>query len=165
LLARVEDDARAGQLSLDADWRLVVDEPAVDHGLTVGIGEDRVAEDLNGMQGGRAHGREIAMIVDVRTYTRVPRGLGAWLALYEAEGMPIHVRHLGQPIGVFTTDVGTVNQVVFFWGFGSQADRERRRDELEADPDWVSYRKKSAEAGNVQHQESKIIKSTKFSPM
>jgi hypothetical protein len=23
--------------------------------------------------------------------------LGAWLKLYEAEGMPIHVRHLGQP--------------------------------------------------------------------
>ena len=36
---------------------------------------------------------------------------------------------------------------------------------LEADPDWVSYRKKSAETGNVQHQECKIIKSTKFSPM
>ena len=60
------------------------------------------------------------MIVDVRTYTMVPGRLGAWLKLYEAEGMPIHVRHLGQPIGVFTTDVGTVNQVVFFWGFESQ---------------------------------------------
>jgi hypothetical protein len=35
------------------------------------------------------------MIVDVRTYTMVPGRLGAWLALYEAEGMPIHVRHLG----------------------------------------------------------------------
>lgn len=34
------------------------------------------------------------MIVDVRTYTMVPGRLGAWLKLYEAEGMPIHVRHL-----------------------------------------------------------------------
>ena len=105
------------------------------------------------------------MIVDVRTYTMVPGRLGAWLELYEAEGLPIHTRHLGQPIGVFTTDVGTVNQVVFFWGFESQADRERRRNALEADPDWVSYRKKSAQTGNVQHQECKIIKSTRFSPM
>ena len=55
--------------------------------------------------------------------------------------------------------------MVFIWGFESQADRERRREVLEADPDWASYRKKSAEAGNVQHQENKIIKSTKFSPM
>jgi hypothetical protein len=54
------------------------------------------------------------MIVDVRTWTMAPGRLGAWLKLYEAEGMPIHVRHLGQPIGVFTTDVRTVNQVVFF---------------------------------------------------
>ena len=86
------------------------------------------------------------MIVDLRTYTMVPGRLGAWLKLYQAEGMPIHVRHLGQPIGVFTTDVGTVNQVVFLWGFESQADRERRRDALESDPDWVAYRQKSADA-------------------
>ena len=83
------------------------------------------------------------MIVDVRTYTMVPGRLGAWLKLYEAEGMPIHVQHLGKPIGVFTTDVGTVNQVVFFWGFESPADRERRREALEADPDWISYRRRA----------------------
>jgi hypothetical protein len=47
---------------------------------------------------------------------------------------------------------------VFFWA-------SRRREALEVDPDWISYRKKSADAGNVQHQESKIIKSTSFSPM
>ena len=54
---------------------------------------------------------------------------------------------------------------MFFWGFESQADRESRRNALEADPDWVAYRQKSAEAGNVQYQECKIITSTKFSPM
>jgi hypothetical protein len=102
------------------------------------------------------------MIVDLRTYTMVPGRLGAWLKLYETDGYPIHVRHLGKPMGIFTTDVGTLNQVVFFWRFESQADREKRREALEADPDWISYRKKSAEAGNVQHQENKIIKSTAF---
>ena len=105
------------------------------------------------------------MIVDLRTYTMVPGRLGAYLKLYEAEGLPIHTRHLGKPIGIFTTDVGGLNQVVFFWGYESQADREKRRAALEADPDWVSYRKKSAEAGNVQRQESKIIVSTSFSPL
>ncbi len=54
---------------------------------------------------------------------------------------------------------------MFFWGFDNQADRERRRAALEADADWASYRKKSAEAGNVQRQENKIIRSTEFSPM
>ena len=105
------------------------------------------------------------MIVDLRTYTMVPGRLGAYLKLYEAEGLPIHVRHLGAPIGIFTTDVGELNQVVFFWAFQSQADREKRRAALEADPDWVTYRRKSADAGNVQHQENKIIVSTAFSPL
>jgi hypothetical protein len=105
------------------------------------------------------------MIVDLRTYTMVPGRLNAWLKLYESEGMPTHVKHLGKPLGIFTTDVGTLNQVVFFWGFDSHADRERRRAALEADPNWVIYRRKSAEAGNVQHQENKLIKSTSFSPM
>jgi hypothetical protein len=105
------------------------------------------------------------MIVDLRTYTMVPGRLNAWLKLYEAEGLPVHTRHLGKPIGVFTTEVGELNQVVLLWGFESQADREKKRAALDADPDWISYRKKSAEAGNVQHQENKIIKSTSFSPM
>ena len=105
------------------------------------------------------------MILDLRTYTMVPGRLNAWLKLYEAEGLPIHIRHLGNPIGVFTTDVGELNQVIFLWSFESQADREKRRIALEADPDWASYRKKSAEAGNVQHQENKIAKSTSFSPI
>jgi hypothetical protein len=105
------------------------------------------------------------MIVDLRTYTMVPGRLGAYLALYRAEGFPIHKRHLGEPIGVFTTEVGVQNQVVFMWVFQDQADRERRRAALEKDPDWASYRHRSAEAGNVQHQENKIIRSTEFSPL
>lgn len=105
------------------------------------------------------------MIVDLRTYTMVPGRLGAWLKLYQSDGMAIHLRHLGKPVGVFTTEVGTLNQVVFIWAFQDQADRERRRNALEADADWASYRTKSAEAGNVQHQENKIIRSTAFSPL
>ena len=105
------------------------------------------------------------MIVDLRTYTMVPGRLGAWLKLYEAEALPIQTRHLGRPIGVFTTEIGTLNQVVLLWGYQDQADRERRRGALEADPDWIAYRKKSAEAGNVQHQENKLIRSTAFSPL
>jgi len=105
------------------------------------------------------------MLVDLRTYTMVPGRLGAWLKLYQSDGMPIHARHLGKPIGVFTTEVGTLNQVVLIWGFQDAADRERRRAALEADPDWIAYRQKSAEAGNVQHQENKLIRSTPFSPL
>ncbi|HEY4542170.1 MAG TPA: NIPSNAP family protein, partial [Noviherbaspirillum sp.] len=57
------------------------------------------------------------------------------------------------------------NQVVHLWGYKSLADREQRRAELDADPDWIAYRAKSAAAGNVQYQENKILKSVPFSPL
>jgi len=104
------------------------------------------------------------MIVDLRTYTMVPARLGAWLELYQSDAMDIHRRHLGKPLGVFTTEVGMLDQVVFIWAFQDQADRERGRNALERDPERAAYRKKSAAAGNEQHQENKMIRSTAFSP-
>ncbi len=105
------------------------------------------------------------MIVDLRTYTMVPGRLAAFLELYEKEGLPIQIKHLGKPIGYFVTEVGTLNQVVHMWGYESMGDREKRRNAMEADPDWIAYRKKSGAAGNIQLQENKLLKSTKFSPL
>lgn len=105
------------------------------------------------------------MIFDLRTYTLVPGRLKAFLELYENEGLPVQRRHQGEPVGYFTTEIGTNNQVVHLWGYQSLADRETRRAALDADPDWIAYRVKSGATGNVQHQENKILKSTKFSPI
>jgi hypothetical protein len=105
------------------------------------------------------------MIVDLRTYTMVPGRLRPYLKLYEAEGLPIQLRHLGKLVGYFVTEVGTLNQVVSMWAYDDMADRERRRNAMEDDPEWVVYRKKSAETGNVQHQESKLLLSVSFSPL
>jgi len=105
------------------------------------------------------------MIVDLRTYTMIPGRLAAFLELYEKEGLPIQIKHLGKPIGYFVTEIGTLNQVVHLWGYESLADREKRRGTMEADPDWIAYRKKSAASGNIQIQENKILKSTSFSPL
>jgi hypothetical protein len=105
------------------------------------------------------------MIIDLRTYTMVPGRLKAFLELYEREGLPVQRKHQGNPIGYFVTEIGTNNQVVHMWGYESLADREQRRAALEADPEWAAYRAKSGSAGNVQHQENKILKSVSFSPM
>ena len=101
----------------------------------------------------------------MRTYTIVPGRVAAYLALYESEGLPIQKRHLGNPIGYFTTEIGELNQVVHLWGYESMADREKKRAGMEADPAWTAYRKKSSEGGFLQHQEDKILKSTAFSPL
>jgi hypothetical protein len=105
------------------------------------------------------------MIIDLRTYTMVPGRLKAFLELYEREGLPVQRRHQGQPVGYFVTEIGSQNQVVHLWGYESMADREKRRAELEKDPEWIAYRVKSAAAGNVQYQENKILKSASFSPI
>ncbi|GHA87566.1 NIPSNAP family protein [Modicisalibacter luteus] len=105
------------------------------------------------------------MIVDLRTYTMFPGRLNTFLDLYEREGLPIQKKHLGEPLGYFVTETGTLNQVVHMWGYESAADRERRRQAMESDPDWIAYRRKSAEAGNVQHQTNKLLRSTSFSPL
>lgn len=105
------------------------------------------------------------MFVDLRTYTMFPGRLNTFLDLYEREGLPIQKKHLGEPLGYFITETGTLNQVVHIWGYESAADREHRRQAMESDPDWIAYRRKSAEAGNVQHQTNKLLRSASFSPM
>jgi hypothetical protein len=105
------------------------------------------------------------MIIDLRTYTMVPGRLKAFLGLYEREGLPVQRRHQGKLLGYFVTEIGTNNQVVHLWGYDDLADRERRRAALDADPEWVAYRAKSAAAGNVQLQENKILSSVSFSPI
>ena len=64
LLVLLEHDAGARQRGLDPHRRLVIDQVAVNDGLPVGVGEDRIAEDVRRVQrrrGGEAdlHGVEI----------------------------------------------------------------------------------------------------------
>jgi hypothetical protein len=58
LLALAEVDALLAQKGLVADGWLIVDQPVVSHGLAIGVGVDRLAEDLGGVarrRGGQAH--------------------------------------------------------------------------------------------------------------
>lgn len=103
------------------------------------------------------------MILDLRIYDVQPAFVRAYLDLYVAEGMAIQTGHLGQLVGFFTTDAGTVNQVVHIWRYESAGDREARRAALEADPAWQAFRAKAAQY--VTRMESRILKPTGFSPM
>jgi len=55
--------------------------------------------------------------------------------------------------------------VVHVWKYASQAEREKKRDALMADPAFQAYLQKSRELGAHQHQECRILKSTSFSPL
>jgi NIPSNAP len=102
------------------------------------------------------------MLVDLRRYTIVPGQLKAYLALYEKYGLPVQRRHVGDPLGYFISEVGTLNQVVHLWGYESFEDRQRRRAAMEADPDWTEYKKMTAQ-GYIERQENQLVMSAPWS--
>lgn len=105
------------------------------------------------------------MIFDLRIYTLHPGRLPAWLKMYEQYGHATQVKHCGEPVFYSTSEVGMLNQVVHVWKYKSQADREKRRNALMKDPQFQEYLKRSAEMGAHLTQESRILKSTSFSPL
>jgi hypothetical protein len=103
------------------------------------------------------------MILDHRTYT-VKHGLMEdYLLRFERDGLPIQLRHLGNYIGSFKSDIGPQNQVVHIWAYEDIADRETRRAAMLADPDWQAFL--IANRGTFSEQENKILKPTAFSAL
>ncbi len=105
------------------------------------------------------------MIVEQRTYTLKPLRTQDFLALYEHAALPLQKKYLGHLLGFFTSEIGPLNQVVHLWGFESLAERERRRREMEQDPAWPLYLKALRELDVVLTQETKMLRSTAFSPV
>lgn len=105
------------------------------------------------------------MIIDHRTYTMHPLKLGKWLDLYETYALAVQLKHLGNLIGFFQIEIGTLNQVVHLWGFDDLAERSRRRAEMAKDPAWAEFLRLNEELGALMHQENKIVIPTGFSPI
>jgi len=105
------------------------------------------------------------MIVEQRTYTLKPLRTQDFLALYEQAALPLQKKYLGHLLGFFTSEIGPLNQVVHLWAFESLAERERRRREMEQDPAWPLYLKALRELDVVLTQETKMLRSTTFSPV
>lgn len=105
------------------------------------------------------------MIFDLRIYTLHHSKIAAYLRMYEQYAYPTQIKYLGKPVLYGVTEVGTLNQAVHVWGYESQADRESKRNAMFADPVWQEFMGKNAELGAHIHQESRILKSTSFSPL
>jgi hypothetical protein len=102
------------------------------------------------------------MIVDVRTYTLVPRKMPAYVAKFEAMALPVCRRHGFELMGYYTSQIGALNQVVHLWRYDSLADLEAKRAARDADPAWGEFL--AATEGMVLMQEDKIMKPAPFSP-
>lgn len=102
------------------------------------------------------------MIFDHRTYTCRPGTLPAQLKLYEEYGRAAQVRHLGEPVLYGVTETGPLNTYIHVWAYESAADREERRAAMQADSEWQTFLKKSAEAGYLIAQENRILTNAPF---
>jgi hypothetical protein len=104
------------------------------------------------------------LFVEQRTYTFRPGTLARWLKKYETDGLPLQKKHLGRPLGFFTTEFGNLHQVVLMWAFDSLDDRDRRRAAMNADPAWQKYMGEIWEMAAIEAQENRILRPTSFSP-
>lgn len=102
------------------------------------------------------------MIVNIRTYTLVPRMMPKYLKLFEELALPTMARQGIELMGYYTSVVGPQNQLVHLWRYDSMADMEVKRAARNEDPDWLKFQ--SATEGLVLMQEDKIMKPTAFSP-
>lgn len=100
------------------------------------------------------------MLVEERTYTTHPGKVREYLALYEAEGLPVQLRILGRLVGYYQTEIGELNQVVHMWAYETLDERTEKRRQLLADPGFQVYVRKMLPL--LQRQESRLLRPSPF---
>ena len=103
------------------------------------------------------------MILEERDYRLVQGMTGPFLAAYERLGLPVQRKHLGEPVGFFSTDIGELNHIVSMWRYDDYAQRSARRAAMLADPDWPAYL--DAIKGMIDVQNIRILTPAPFSPL
>ena len=99
-------------------------------------------------------------VIDLRIYTIRPRGMPEYLKLFEELALPVALKHLGEPLGYYLTQIGPLNQIVHLWKFDNLADLEQRHAALANDPDFAKYL--AAIEGLVVAQEDRIMRPVEF---
>jgi hypothetical protein len=95
------------------------------------------------------------VIVEERNYGLVPGGVPRYLDAWHRSGRGPQVRHLGEPLGVYSVEIGALNTLVYLWSFADLAERGRRRAALAADPDFTAFRRQVREL--MVSQENRIL--------
>ena len=95
------------------------------------------------------------MIVEERTYRVAPGGVARYLEAWHRVGREPQVRHLGEPAGVYTVEIGELNTLLYLWRYADLADRAHRRKALAADAGFAVFR--SEVRGLLVHQSNRIL--------
>jgi hypothetical protein len=105
------------------------------------------------------------MICELRVYRCVPGRLPALLKRFENTTFKLWEKHGIKQAGFFTTLIGESNQeLTYMVAWESLADREKKWNAFQSDPDWISARAKSEEDGPiVSNIVSQLLTPTAFS--
>jgi len=95
-------------------------------------------------------------LVDLRTYTIRLRRMAEFLDVFDRLAMPVQLKYLGVPLGIYTSAVGPLNQVVHLWSFDNMGAFEAAHAARDKDPDWPAYLKASADL--IIAQENRFIR-------
>ena len=71
----------------------------------------------------------------------MPGSTARYLEAWHRLGREPQTRHLGEPAGVYTVEIGDLNTLIYLWRLTDLADRTHRRAALAADPDFAVFRR------------------------
>ena len=92
------------------------------------------------------------MIYEMRVYRCVPGRLPALLNRFANITLKMWEKHGIKQAGFFTTLVGEFNQdLTYFLAWESLADRDKKWDAFQADPEWIAKRAETEKDGPIVH--------------
>ena len=103
------------------------------------------------------------MIVEERIYTLHPGGVAKYMKLYEDEGFAIQEPILGNLVGWYFADWGTLNQIIHMWGYDSHEERTKRRAVRGNSFEWQGFAAKMRPL--IRTQENKCLHPAPWSPV
>ena len=102
------------------------------------------------------------MIVEMRSYVLRPGALPEFMRLMGSEGIGIERPILGDMLGFYSTEIGAINKVIHLWRYASFEDRQQRRAQLTASPEWTAFVPKMLQL--IQEMHNELLNPAPFSP-
>lgn len=79
-------------------------------------------------------------VIEERCYVlHTQYGPKDYFDIYEEMGRKLQVETLGGLLGYYATEVGELNALVSLWRYDSFEDRQKRRAQLAAIPEWHAF--------------------------
>ena len=103
------------------------------------------------------------MIYELRTYQLRMAGVPEYLETIKTELLPAIAEHGLKPVGFWSTEIGTLNEVVHLWAFDDLNDRQAKWAKWAADPRRPALMERLRQI--ILSQSNKILKPTEFSEL